>query len=297
MLSYEGLVCPECKENLSRESSSLKCAACSKSYRVREGIPCFVELDPAALPFKQDYLDAWFQRESTHFWNVVRQQIIYRFTAPFLRARFPALQKIEAIEIGVGTGNVPREFIKHGIPMQGADLFYNVLTYCRSRFDMPLYQADILKLPFREKFDFIGVYDILEHLEDDCLAIRNLHAALKRGGLLNVTVPACKALWSSYDELDHKRRYSKKELVARLEKGGFKILRSSYFMTFLFPVVFALRRIQKYSGRIKLQDMTEFRIIPAVNTLFRWVFGWEKFWLRFLDFPFGASLIVVAEKV
>ncbi len=292
----DGLVCPDCRTVLGRTGDELACSHCHANYPIEDGIPSFVKLDPNALPFKEEYFNFWFERENTHFWHISRREIIRRFLEPFLRKKFPKQDTVEAIEIGIGNGNVSKELLKLGVPMTGADLFLSSLKFCRKRMQIPLYQVDVLKLPFEERFDLIGIYDILEHIEDDALAIRNLYRALKPGGLLNVTVPALRSLWSPFDELDHKRRYEKRELVEKLTAEGFKVRRTSFFMCLLFPVVFVVRKLQRYSKDEKLENVKEVRVIPGINGLLLFIFRIEKLLLKFLDLPIGSSLIVVAEK-
>ncbi len=292
----EGLVCPDCKSPLIAKLENFYCSACRKSFPIKNGIPCFVELDPKALPFKEEYFDFWFERENTHFWHVVRREIIYNFMEPFLKRRSTPFKNIRGMEVGIGNGNVTKEFVEHGVMMEGSDLFYSSLQYCRKRMNIPLYQSDVLNLPFCEKFDFIGIYDIIEHLEDDRRALKNLYGALKAGGLLNITVPACKFLWSQFDELDHKRRYSRRELVEKVEEAGFKIHRVSFLMFLLFPVVYLVRKIQTYPKDTKLEHVSEVRVIPIINEIFLLIFRVERVLLKFFDLPIGSSLILVAEK-
>ncbi|MBI2095511.1 MAG: class I SAM-dependent methyltransferase [Candidatus Omnitrophica bacterium] len=254
-----------------------------------------MKLDVGALPFKEEYFEFWFKRENSHFWHIARKEIIYQFAEPFLR-HFSPFRDFLGIEIGVGNGNVAQQFVRHDIPMEGADLFLSSLQFCRKRLDVPLYQADLLKLPFKDRYDFVGIYDILEHIEDDGLAIANLYRALKPGGVLNVTVPACKFLWSQFDELDHKRRYSKRELVSKLKEVGFKIRRVSFFMFLLFPVVYLIRKIQRYPKDTKLEHVKEVRVIPVVNEILLFLFRFEKILLGITNLPIGSSLIVIAEK-
>ena len=253
-------------------------------------------MDPNAAPFKEEYFEFWFERENTHFWHVGRREAIYSFCKPFLKKYFPDFRRITGIEIGIGNGNVTTEFVKRGIPMEGADLFYSSLQFCRKRMDIPLYEADLLKLPFKEKYDFIGIYDIIEHIEDDKMALKNLYNALKPGGLVNITVPACKFLWSQFDELDHKRRYSKKELIEKVQEAGFLVRRTSFLMFFLFPVVYVVRKLQTYPKDTKLEHVKEVRIVPVIKDIFLALFRLEKYLIRLLNFPIGSSLILMAER-
>ena len=295
-ISLKGLVCPVCRLPLSVVQQSLRCNACSATYPVKQGIPCFAELDPNDAPFKEEYFEFWFERENTHFWHLGRKEAIYRFCEPYFTRNFSGLKAITGIEIGIGNGSVTTEFVKHGVPMEGADLFYSSLQFCRKRLDIPLYEADLLKLPFKEKYDFIGIYDIIEHVEDDRLALKNLYDALKPGGWINITVPACKFLWSQFDELDHKRRYSRKELVEKVREAGFKVHRVSFLMFFLFPVVYIVRKIQTYPKDTKLEHVKEVRVVPVINEIFLAIFRLEKWLIRYFNFPIGSSLILMAER-
>ena len=294
--TLEGLVCPECRAGLSVGPAALKCAACPKEYPVRDGIPCFVELDPNALPFREEYFEFWFNRENTHFWHVGRKEAIFAFAEPFLKERRTDPTALTGIEVGIGNGNVTTEFVRHGMAMQGADLFYSSLQFCRKRLNIPLYQADLLKLPFRNKFDFVGVYDIIEHIKDDRKTLRNIYEALKPGGLVNITVPACKFLWSAFDELQHERRYSRRELVKKVEEAGFRVRRVSFLMFLLFPVVYLVRKTQIYPKDTKLERVKEVRVVPIINGIFLAIFRLEKVLLKFIDLPVGSSLILIAEK-
>ena len=103
-------------------------------------------------------------------------------------------------------------------------------------------------------------------------------------------------MWSKFDELDHKRRYEKKELVEKIKQAGFKVHRASYFMFLLFPVVYFIRKIQRYPKDTKLEHVKEVRIVPGINTVFLWIFRLEKLLINFINFPIGSSLILVAEK-
>jgi SAM-dependent methyltransferase len=294
--NLNGLVCPECGHGIDLVSNGLHCSVCDRIYKVQEGVPCFVELDPSALPFREEYFEFWFERENKHFWHIARKEIIGDMIARYLSKEYGPLNKVLGLEIGIGNGNVSTELIRKGIQMEGADLFYSSLQYCRKRLDIPLYQTDLLKLPFREKYDLIGIYDIIEHIEDDRLALQNIYQALKPGGTLNVTVPACRFLWSQFDEMDHKRRYTKAELKEKLEAAGFKVRRISFFMFILFPIVYLVRKIQTYPKDTQLKHVHEVQVVPVINGLFLALFRFEKTLLRAFNLPIGSSLIAVAQK-
>jgi SAM-dependent methyltransferase len=72
---------------------------------------------------------------------------------------------------------------------------------------------------YRDEFDTIGAFDVIEHIEDDVGAMREIYRALKPGGGFMIIVPQHMFLWSRVDDLAfHKRRYARRELTAKLEK-------------------------------------------------------------------------------
>ncbi len=98
----------------------------------------------------------------------------------------------------------------------------------------------------REKGDMAIAMDVLEHIEDEKGALKQWSESLDKGGLLFITVPAFMSLWSYHDEfLEHKRRYTKKELINVLKEAGFEPVKVSYAFSFIFPLVYLIRKLSK----------------------------------------------------
>ncbi len=94
-----------------------------------------------------------------------------------------------------------------------------------------------------------GLFDVLEHIEDDRAALAELFRGLQPGGMLYVTVPAHQALWSAEDvAAEHFRRYTLKQLEHRVEAAGFEILFASYFFFALMLPIFLLRSLPHRLG-------------------------------------------------
>ena len=92
-------------------------------------------------------------------------------------------------------------------------------------------------------FDYIYTLNVLEHIEDDKLALRQLHEKLKAGGRLLIYVPAFPLLYSSMDtKVGHVRRYTRRELMATVEAAGFSVKAVAYVdsIGFLATLVFKL---------------------------------------------------------
>ena len=101
----------------------------------------------------------------------------------------------------------------------------------------------------RESLPAIGLFDVLEHVEDEASLLATLYQHLIPGGLLFVTVPALKILWSPDDDYSgHFRRYTTASLNNSLMRAGFQVDRCSWFFWFLPLPVFLLRTIPGWFG-------------------------------------------------
>ena len=97
-----------------------------------------------------------------------------------------------------------------------------------------------------------GIFDVLEHVEDDVGFLKNIHRKLVPGGRLFITVPAYNYLWSEADEYaGHYRRYSCTDIESLLRASGYDVLFSSYFFSLLLAPIFLLRSIPFKLGRRK----------------------------------------------
>ncbi len=98
----------------------------------------------------------------------------------------------------------------------------------------------------------VGVFDVIEHIEDDLDFLRSLRALLKPGGRLYVTVPAYSALWSGEDiSAGHFRRYTCESIGARIRQAGFKLDYSTYIFRPLPLPIFLLRALPYRLGLMR----------------------------------------------
>ncbi len=154
------------------------------------------------------------------------------------------------------------------------------------------------EVPFEKKsFSVITLLDVIEHIDDDLEFLRTINDLLMEDGILICTVPAYPFLWGGQDILSyHKRRYWLKELREKIQASGFKIKKISYFNTLLAPFVFLIRLVVLPKYRMK--PKSDVKIYPyGLNTLLKKIFFLEKYFLRFINFPFGISVICIAQKV
>lgn len=145
-------------------------------------------------------------------------------------------------------------------------------------------------------FDVVLALDVLEHVEDDAAALTEAVRLLRRPGLLVVTVPALPSLWGAQDVVNqHRRRYTARTLRATFARAGLAAPRMTYFNTFLFPVIAAVRWSRLALGLTERArtDFDDNR--PGVtNDLLTAVFAAERFVVPRWSLPIGVSLLATA---
>jgi len=250
--------------------------------------------------FNKDNFEFLFEMEQRHFWHVGRREIIYDLLKQTYDNRLP---EISMIEIGCGNGSVLQYLSNKVINIEGGDLFLEALQFCQKRVNIPLYQFDILNAPFAdERYDVVGLFDVIEHIVDDERVLKEMHRICKSGGRIILTVPANKRLWSYFDVMSyHKRRYNRKELRQKLASAGFAIEKISFFVFFLFPILFAYRVFKNHilgsSNDKELSSRAEVNTIPLVNEIFLGLLRFEKLLIKSVSLPFGTSLVAIARKL
>ena len=157
---------------------------------------------------------------------------------------------------------------------------------------------DARHIPFVNEFDAIGAFDVLEHIDEDEQVLMQMREALKPNGIMLLTVPQHAWLWSPVDEYAcHVRRYSAKELHAKVERAGLEILRSTSFVSTLLPAMCASRFIQNSSTK-KIDASLEASISPKLNHIIKTLLNAEVAMIRNgLNFPLGGSRLIVARRL
>jgi len=235
--------------------------------------------------------DIEMEVESYHWWFVVRRKLIKSLLSSMNLTRDSF-----ALDIGCGTGSNLEILKSPGLSVIGLDASIYALSLVKDKLNLPLINGDINNLPIKhESIGLIIAADIVEHLDNDVNGIRECYQALKKGGLLILTVPAFKFLWGIQDVVTgHKRRYSRGEILQKLRQGGFEVLRSSYFNFFLFFPILLGRRLIRLLG-VKVESENKINS-PVANFFLKNLFSLEPYILRFFSFPFGVSIFCVAQK-
>lgn len=245
---------------------------------------------PAEPGFKAEHFADLYEMEAANFWFRARNRIIIWA----LRKYFPRAQTF--LEVGCGTGFVLTE-VRACCPhltVAGSELFEEGLVYARKRLPgVELLQLDARALSFENRFDVIGAFDVLEHIEEDETVLSELWKATRHG--LVLTVPQHRFLWSVIDDLGgHKRRYSASELRRKVEVAGFQVVRMTSFVSFLLPLL-ALSRFKKRNATEL--DKSEFEIPRTLDRILEIILDVEQWFIRAgFNFPAGGSLLMIATK-
>jgi len=149
----------------------------------------------------------------------------------------------------------------------------------------------------------VGLFDVVEHIEDDLKFLKGVHETLAPDGLVFITVPAFTLLWSSEDvHAGHFRRYRLSQLRALLQKAGFRVEFSSYFFCPLALPIFLLRSIPSFIGlRTKVDSATTTKEhaqnLGLVGRIMRRILAWEASRIAAgKSVPFGSSCLIVGRK-
>lgn len=234
------LCCPECKSALLKTKEGLKCRRCLKDYEVHEGIPVLIDLDnlPAHLKGQVTY----FERE--RITNV--KYDLEPWQKSYLKKFELNAGKIKgavAIDCGTGSGYMAIELAKMGACVIACDLTLKSLVRLK-RIGKEYGLSDNLflvcctaeRLPFRDGIaDYFISNAVLEHLQKEKEAIREMTRVTKNSATMMVTVPlSVKYInpllipinWLHDRRIGHLRRYDERRLA---EKFPIWTVKKTYF--------------------------------------------------------------------
>ncbi len=232
--------------------------------------------------------------EGSHWWFVGRRAILEGFLRQIASKISKPKTDIRILDVGCGTGANLEMLAQFGAA-EGVDVSDDALEFCQRK-GLQAHKGLAESLPFPdESFDLATALDVIEHLDDDVAGLKEMHRILKKGGKTLIFVPAFMWLWGVQDDIsNHRIRYTKQQIVERLEKAGFEIERATYANWTFFAPILAGRTLMKITG-IKPESENNVNI-SALNGVFGRLFSSEKHWLKNFNFPFGVSIVVVARK-
>jgi hypothetical protein len=134
--------------------------------------------------------------------------------------------------------------------------------------------------------NLILMMDVLEHVDDDLELLKQYTEKMPADGHVLITVPAFEFLWSEHDVfLEHRRRYTLKQLERVVSSAGLNIVRSRYFFGSLLPIVIVMRVFNRIQANLRnIEPRSDLKVYPStINSLLISIHDLE----RFLLFPFN----------
>jgi SAM-dependent methyltransferase len=234
------------------------------------------------------------QLESAHWWFTARREIVRCAIERICRPQPGAT----ILEVGCGTGGNLALLSCFG-RVVGAEPDEEAIALARQRGIGTICRGSLPnQLPFEKgAFDLAVLLDVLEHVEHDREALEALVAVLKPGGCLLVTVPAFEWLWSRHDERHHHfRRYRLGELTRRLTGAGLRVEGATYFNTWLFPLIAAMRLLKQRARWAR--EIDDLRMPPRpMNRLLARLFASERHLIGRVRLRLGVSILACGRKV
>jgi len=233
--------------------------------------------------------------EENNFWFKARNRIIIWAIKKY------SLNFNSFLEIGCGTGFVTQA-IREEFPftrLVGSEYFEEGLNFARQRIpNASFIQLDAREMTYEADFSIIGAFDVLEHIKEDNLVLKKINKALTKDGILFLTVPQHKWLWSKADDYAcHERRYSSSELHEKIQNAGFEIIRSTSFVTTLLPVMLLARLVDKNKSDTDYDPTHELRISPFINKVMEYFMIFDLYLIKLgINLPIGGSRLIVVKK-
>jgi SAM-dependent methyltransferase len=283
------LRCPTCRCDLDPATPAAARCRCGFAAESHDGFAVFApRLAHSHDGFGDHAHDDLAAVEDRHFWFTCRRELLVHL----LRTHAPEARSY--CEVGCGGGQILAAVAadRPGLSLWGVEASLAGLLHARRRVPAArLHQADATRLPFRDQFDAAGCFDVLEHLDDDLAALHGLHEALHPCGLLLVSVPQHRWLWSWVDEVScHRRRYARADLAGKLARAGFTVERWTSYLVWLLPLLQASRWRRPAAAQApRLPRVVDAvgRIVTRGELAFTRA-GWDHRW--------GGSLVCVARR-
>jgi len=231
-----------------------------------------------------------------HWWFTGRRAIIGAVLEQSLGATARDSRRI--LDVGCGTGTNLAALRLYG-EVEGVDSEAAAVEFSHRRGEHAVRHHSGADLPYGDgSFDLVTLLDVIEHVADDGVLLREVRRVLAPEGRVLITVPAYMWMWGAQDEIaHHHRRYTRPQLRAALARSGFAPERLSYFNSLLFPPVALIRlarRLRSASGEVH-SDFELSRPGP-LNSLLARFFSLEAGLLRRADLPFGVSVLGLAKR-
>ena len=235
---------------------------------------------------KKETFERHISNEKNHWWFKGRREIISKVIKNNFR------KKLQILDFGAGSGTNIDVLSKFG-KVHIYEKNKKMNNYLKKKYSKSKKVKSIQNFK-NEKYDLIVAADVIEHIQNDKKAIKDLTKILKKNGKILITVPAFQFLFSKKDvQLKHYRRYNIKNF--KFLTKDLKIIKITYFNFVLFiPLSLVILFLKIF--RIDFINYAEKTPNKLINTIFYNLFSFEKKLINSLYFPFGLSILYLGQK-
>lgn len=200
----------------------------------------------------------------------------------------------KTMEFGAGTGNISLELLPACETLYLTDVNRALVTQLKHRFssnqNVKVFNLDVstsIPKKYYRMFHVIVGINVLEHIQHDGQALKNIRRMLQPNGILALLVPAKQFAYSHLDlQLGHYRRYEKDDLRNKLVQAGFTV-KKIYFFNFAGLFTWIIRdKIDNNATALRKHHIWLFERLVSVLSFLE----------TYISIPIGISLIAICQQ-
>ena len=197
----------------------------------------------------------------------------------------------QVLEVGAGHGTITERIAGGGRHVVASDLSFNCVDVLERRFahrdDIEVVLGDARRAAKGRTLDSVVLVNVLEHIDNDTQALRDIYEMLEPGGHVVLFVPALPRLYGEFDRrVGHMRRYTRSTLATSLSRAGFSVPHARYVnMPGTVAWWLVVRQLGKTPTDGGLAGIYDRAVVP-----------WARKLEARIDAPVGQSLLAVGRK-
>lgn len=252
----------------------------------------------------KQYYKEYYRSEREHWFFRGRADIIMKHISQIVDNR-QSEGELRILNVGVATGRTSELLAAFG-KVKSVEFDEDCYNFTKENVEgIDLIQGSILELPFEaDSFDLVCAFDVIEHVEDDQLAVNEMKRVCNSDGTVVITVPAFMSLWSNHDVVNHHFRRYKLNQINNLFDDTSKFVYRTYFNFWLFPLAYGFRKLNnllKLGKKVNAESTGSDIALTKGNSfssaiLYRLFSSEKAFVTNRIRLPFGVSILASWKK-